>query len=72
MQYILLAIQNSRAVSNNILILHNSHITFRVRHSRGKMYIDHGRLSVCLSVACRIPTLLHGHGCNLGNGRGAL
>jgi len=31
-------------------------ITFRVR-------------SVCLSVPRRIPTLLHGSGCNLGNGR---
>jgi len=34
---------------------------------RGEMYIDHGRL--CLSVPRRIPTLLHGPGCNLGNGR---
>jgi len=29
-------------------------ITFRVRHSRGEMYIGHGRLSVCLSV-CPSP-----------------
>ena len=38
------------------------------------MYSGHGRLSVslavCLSVPRRIPTLLHGPGCNLGNGRG--
>jgi len=27
-------------------------------------------LSVCLSVRDRMPTLLHGHGCNLGSGRG--
>jgi len=27
-------------------------------------------LSVCLSARRRIPTLLHGPGCNLGNGRG--
>ena len=27
-------------------------------------------VSVCLSVPRRIPTLLHGPGCNLGNGRG--
>jgi len=26
--------------------------------------------SVCLSVPCSIPTLLHGPGCNLGNDRG--
>jgi len=29
-------------------------------------------LSVCLSVPRRIPTVLHGPWCNLGNGRGAL
>ena len=50
-------------------------ITFRVRHSRREMYIGHGRLwsvclSVCLTVPGRIPTLLHGPRCNLGNGRG--
>jgi len=32
------------------------------------MCIGHGRLCVCLSVRGRIPTLLHGPGCNLGNG----
>ena len=42
-------------------------VTFRVRRSRGEMYIGHGRLCVCLSVAGRIPTLLHGPRCNLGN-----
>jgi len=26
-------------------------ITFRVRHSPGEMYIDNGRLCVCLSLA---------------------
>ena len=52
-------------------------ITFRVRRSRrGEMYIGHGRLYVCvclyvcLSVFRRIPTLLHGPGCTLRNGRG--
>jgi len=44
-------------------------ITFRVSRSRGEMYIDHGRLCVCLSVLRRIPTLLHGLGCKLGNGK---
>jgi len=29
-------------------------------------------VSVCVSVPCRIPTLLHGPGCTLGNGRGFL
>jgi len=41
-------------------------ITFRVRHSRGEMYIDHGRLCVGLSVPHRIHTLLHGPRCKLG------
>jgi len=27
-------------------------------------------VSVCVTVPRRIPTLLHGPGCNLGNGRG--
>jgi len=44
-------------------------ITFRMRRSRGEMYIGHGCLCVCLSVPRRIPTLLQGPGCNLGNGR---
>jgi len=43
-------------------------VTFRVRGSRGEMYICHGRLCVCLSFAAS-PHLLHGPGCNLGNGR---
>jgi len=47
-------------------------VTFRVRRNRGEMYIGHGRLCVCLSLPRRIPTLLHGPECNLGNGRGAL
>jgi len=43
---------------------------FCVRRSRGEMYVGHARLCVCLSVPRRRPTLLHGLGCNLGNGRG--
>jgi len=36
------------------------------------MCIGHGRLCVCVSVCTfrRIPTLLHGPGCKLGNGKG--
>ena len=30
------------------------------------MYRGHARLCVCLSVRGRMPTLLHGPGCNLG------
>jgi len=41
-------------------------VTFRMRHSWSKMCIGHGHLCVCLSVFHRIPTLLHGPGCNLG------
>jgi len=41
-------------------------ITFLVRRSRSEMYVGHGRLSMCLSVPPRIPTPLHGPGCNLG------
>jgi len=49
-------------------------ITFRVRRRRREMYCGHARLcvcvSVCLSVRGRMPTLLHGHRCNVGSGRG--
>ena len=44
--------------------------TFRLRRSRGEMYTSHARLCVCMCVCVsdprRIPTLLHGPGCNLG------
>jgi len=39
--------------------------TFRVSRRRREMYIDHARLSVCVSVRRRMHTLLHGPGCNL-------
>jgi len=41
-------------------------IIFRVSRRRREMYSGHGRLSVCLSVSRRIPALLYGPGCNLG------
>jgi len=41
-------------------------ITFRVSRRRREMYCGHARLCVCLSVRGRMPTLLHGRGCNLG------
>jgi len=34
-------------------------IAFRLRCSRGEMYIGHARLYVCLPVPRRIPTLLY-------------
>ena len=43
-----------------------SFITFRVSRRRRAMYCGHARLCVCLSVRSRMPTLLHGPGCNLG------
>jgi len=45
-------------------------ITFHLSRRRHKMYIGHTCLSVCVSMARRIPTLLHGPGCNSWNGRG--
>ena len=53
-------------------------ITFCVSRRRRKMYCGHAHLcvcmcvclSVCLSVRGRMPTLLHGPGCNFGSGRG--
>ena len=41
-------------------------ITVRVSRRRREMYCGHERLCVCLSVRGRMPTLLHGPGCNLG------
>jgi len=35
------------------------HITFRVRRSRGEMYIGHGRLRVCLSVSLSLAAFSH-------------
>ena len=48
--------------------------TFRVSRRPREMYCGHARLCVCLSVCVsvhgRIPTLLHGPGCNLGEWSG--
>ena len=44
--------------------------TFRVSRRPREMYCGHARLCVCLSVCVpvrgRVPTLLHGPECNLG------
>jgi len=45
----------------------NELVTFRVRRSRGEMYIRHGRLCVCLSLAafphyCTLPNVRRGNG----------
>jgi len=46
-------------------------IIFRVRRTEAKsILVTAVCVSVCLPVPRRIPTLLHGPGCNLGNGRG--
>jgi len=50
-------------------------ITFRVRHSRGEMYIGHARLCVCLSVCLSVPRRIQCYtdsNVTSGNGRGAL
>ena len=39
-------------------------------HSRGEMYIGHGRLCVYVSVPRRIHALLHGPDVTWGNGKG--
>jgi len=50
----------------------NHLITFLVNRRRREMYCGHARLCVCVSVCLylfvrgRMPTLLHGSGCNLG------
>jgi len=44
--------------------------TFHASRRRRKMYCGHARPCVCLSVCSRMPTLLHGPGCNVGCGRG--
>ena len=51
-----------------LCIRFNKIITFCVSRRRRKMCCGHARLclSVCLSVRSRMPTLLHGPGCNLG------
>jgi len=41
------------------------HYTTYLHFTRGKIYIGHGCLCVCLSLPCHIPTLLHRPGCNL-------
>jgi len=46
--------------------------TFRLSRRRREMYSGDARLRVCLSVPRRIPTLLHGPGCNFGMVGGAL
>jgi len=48
------------------LSAHYNLVTFCVNRRQRKMYCGHARLSVCLSVRGRTPTLLHGPGCNLG------
>ena len=61
-------------ISRRRLLSIVSIITFRVSRRRRVMYCGHVRLcvglSVCVSVCGRMPTLLHGPGCNLGSGRG--
>jgi len=43
-----------------------SFVTFLVSRRPREMYCGHARLCVCVSIRGRMPTLLHGPGCNLG------
>ena len=55
---------------SNRVSLQVAFITFRVSRRPREMYCGHARLcvclSVCVSVRSRMPTPLHGPGCNLG------
>jgi len=72
--YAVMCATNSTVTCQEIILL--AFIKFRMRCSWGETYIGHGHLCVgvsvcvciCLSVPRRIPTLLHGPGCKLGNG----
>jgi len=41
-------------------------VTFPMSRRRREMCSGHARVSGCVSVRSRMPTLLHGPGCNLG------
>jgi len=41
-------------------------VTFHVRHSRGEMYIGHGRPYVCVSVRLPLTAYPDEPGCKLG------
>jgi len=63
--------ENNQSINQSI---NQFFITFRVSRRRREVYCGHARLCVCvcvcvcvgLSVRGRMPTLLHGRGCNLG------
>jgi len=60
-------IRHKRQIIRMFQILLSTCFTFRVSRRRREMYCGHARLCVCLSaVRSRMPTLLHGPGCNLG------
>ena len=56
--------QNAKC--QRVLVLAQCLATFRVSGRRPEMYSGHARLSVSVSVRCRMPTLLHGPEYNLG------
>ena len=52
---------------------HQSIVTFHVKHSRGEVYIGHGRLFVCLSMCLSLSAFPHyctDPDVTWGNGRG--
>jgi len=46
-------------------VIYDCLVTFRVSRIQREMYCGHARLCVCVSVHGRMPTPLHGPGCNL-------
>jgi len=53
-------------VSWSLTSLFSTNMAISEMNRRHEMYIGHSCLCVCLSVPRRIPTLLHGPGCYLG------
>jgi len=58
--------RGDRSTQHERSVIYDCFVTFRVSRRRREMYCGHARLCVCLSVRGRMPTLLHGPGCNLG------
>jgi len=51
--------QELRVVVVAVQLLKFDVITFRVTHSRGKIYIGHGRLCVCVCVCLTLAACPH-------------
>ena len=65
-------ITRTRNVSEYMLVVVACLVTFRVSCRETTRNVLWSRASVCLSVRGRMPTLLHGPGCNSGEWKGML